>query len=275
MKKARRQELRSNELSIYLQQVYDAASRNANYVIGGVVVVAAILIIGFVLQSNKRAARQTAWNDYYAVREKSSRYSADQPDQKPDAIITEVRRLADKHKSDSELGPRFMELEVDIAYRQAMITSPTAEREKRLALLKEARSAATQLLDRYAAQPEVAHRARMTLAAVEESLFLMGDGSLETVRKLYQSVLDASPNPFASEAKKQLDSLAKRTEKLELVATRPAEPPASQATGATQPAPPSLLNPPPPPPSAPAETPPAAEPAPEPEPPSAENTPEQ
>ncbi|HOW71247.1 MAG TPA: hypothetical protein PKY77_11650 [Phycisphaerae bacterium] len=227
MKKARRQELRTNELSIYLQQIYDTAARNANYVIGGAVAVVAILIIGFLIQSNRQAARQSAWSDYYSLRDKSQQYLGDKPDQQ-DSFINEVRTLAERHKSDRELGPRVMELEVDVAYIQAMNASPITERAKRLTLLKQARTAATQILDRYASQPEVAHRGRMTLAAIEESLLLMGEGSLETTRKLYQSVLDAGPNAFVPEAKKQLESLADRTARLELVATRPAEPPASQ-----------------------------------------------
>lgn len=255
MKKARRQELRTNELSIFLHQVYDSASRNANYVIGGAVAVVAILVICFAVYNSKQTARQTAWNDYYSLREKSFRSMDDKPNQKAE-LIDEVRKLSEQHRSDGELGARFMELAVDIAYGQALRASPTTERERRLTLLKEAKSAAAQILEHYASQSDVAPRTRMALASIEESLVLMGEGNLDTVRKLYQAVLDASPNPFVSQAKRQLETLDKRTTKLELVATRPAEPPATQAVGASLPTPPIAPAPPPPAPEpAPATTP--------------------
>ncbi len=46
MKQARRKELKTNELSIYLQQIQEAVVRHSNYIIGGIVVVGLVVYFG-------------------------------------------------------------------------------------------------------------------------------------------------------------------------------------------------------------------------------------
>ena len=53
MKQTRRKELKTNELSVYLQQIYEAAVRNATYLVGGVVVVVIVLVVALLTQRNR------------------------------------------------------------------------------------------------------------------------------------------------------------------------------------------------------------------------------
>lgn len=253
MKQTRRKELKTNELSIYLQQLYETARRNSSYLIGGAVIVAAILIVIMLVQRNIQAKQQATWTTYYNLRDEKDL-------NKPD-MMEQVRKLVEDNRDDGVLGPRALELQGDLACRLAMQVKNVSEQEKQIDLLKDAQNAYEQALSRFGNDTEVAARIRMSLASVMESLLVKGQGDKDAIAKLYQAVADTPDCPFKTDAKKRLETLTERLVKLEIVATRPAEPPASQPATMTippisvKPVTPAVPPPPPAPASAPASAP--------------------
>ncbi len=220
MKQTRRKELKTNELSAYLQQIYQSAGRHSNLIIGGVVVVVLILVAGLLVQRNRHVARQTAWNTYYSIRDRSAVVTPE--------LIEEARQLAEDSRNLGDLGPRAMELHADLNYSLAMSLQGEPDRTKQL--FKEAKGIYEQALALFGAQPGVAARVRMGLAPVEESLLVAGEGDVERIRKLYQQVIDDEVTGFGADAREQLATLDERLAHLEIVATRPADAAAAQAT---------------------------------------------
>lgn len=264
MKKTRRQELKTNQLSIYLQQIGEALQRNANYVIAGVVAVALILAVGWMIQRHRANVQQAAWERYYSIRDRSAIPTTQ--------LAEEVDALAAEMEGNVGLGPRTLELKGDIAYARAMTLPANADSAQRKELLQVAETAYQKVLSQFGSEADVAARARMSLAAARESLLVLGEGNPEDIRKLYLEVLNSPNSSFATDAQAQLDSLTKRMAELRIVASRPAETQTS-LTPLVTPPPPSAATPPAPAPAptpAPTpETPPAtpetpAEPTPEP-----------
>ncbi len=232
MKHARRKELKTNELSILLQQIYEGGQRHANYIIGGVVIVVLVLVIGIVVVRSRHQATQAGWRSYQEIRE------AKQLDA---ALLDRARALAAEYGDESGLGPLAVQLHGDVAYDAAMEQSPLDAESKRLELLKEAKSVYERLIDRYAAtEPIVADRARMSLAGVEESLVLAGEGKRGDVEALYKALIEGETSPYKRQAQTLLDTLDGRLKQIEIVATRPAPdppPPLPMPPSATKPAP--------------------------------------
>jgi len=241
MKQARRKELKTNELSVYLQQVYETASRNATYIIGGVVVVVLVLVIGLMVRRNRLVARQDAWRTYYSIRDQSAVVTPE--------LIDQARNLGASHGSDDDLGPRVSQLRADLAYALAITLSPIEQKERRTELFNEAKAAYEQMIHQFGSRPNVVARARMSLAAVEESLALAGQGDRAAVRRLYQDMIDAPVSVFQADAEARLDSLDERLTRLPIIATRPAQAPiiatrpAQAPIIATRPAEPAVTQP--------------------------------
>jgi len=245
MKKSRRKELKTNILSVYLQQIYEAAARNATYLIGGFVVLVLVLVIGLVVQRNRHRALQEAWRQYYELRQQDVRLRPD--------VLNRTRSLASEYSEDADLGPMALKLQADQCYQLGLSLSESRERSRRLELMKEAKETYERLIRQFASRPDVVAVARMSLAAVEESLVLAGESDITAVRDCYQQLIDGKPNPYQQLARDQLEDLDKRIESLEIVATRPAE--TTRPAEATRPA--ETTRPaegPPPPASAPAST---------------------
>jgi len=215
MKQARRKELKTNELSVYLQQCYDMAARNSSYIIGGVVIVVLVLIVGLMVRRNRLAAEQDAWRAYYNIREQSSTVTPE--------LVDQARLLAAEHGSERQLGPRVLQLKGDLVYASAMVLSPNREQQRRLELFNEAKATYEQEIDQFGSKPDIVAKARMSLAAVEESLAIAGQVDGSAARTLYQEVVDSGPNAFQAEAEEKLNSLEERLAKLPIVASRPAE----------------------------------------------------
>lgn len=227
MKQTRRKELKTNELSIYLQQIRDTAIQNSNYIIGGLVVVVIILIVGLSVQRSRVKAEADRWLEFTNIQNAMSQGSGDPMDR--------AKALADLTTSDKKLGPRALDLYGDMLREKAMSISPTDQAPERAQLLEQAKSAYEKLIQTYSSQSEVVLEARMKLAALAETQYVDGKGDIEPARQQYQEVLKNPNNAFATAAQQQLDSLAKRTKRLQIVASRPAESaPAAAAT--TQPA---------------------------------------
>ncbi len=227
MKHTRRKELKTNELSVYLQQIYEAAARNATYLIGGVVVVVLVLVIGLLVQRNRNRAELDAWNSYSEIR--SGDVVSDP------ALLDRARGLAAGYGDNSDLGPLVLELQASLGHQRSLSTTRPVENAPEIKLLKEARGSYERLLEKFGQRADVAARARMSLASVEETLLVAGQGNIQTVRKHYQQVIDAEPNPYQDIARDLLANLEERVARLEIVA--PAELPASEPAATTKPAP--------------------------------------
>lgn len=238
MKQSRRQELKTNELSIYLQQIYDFLARNSTYVIGGLVVVALIIVVGTMNARSQRAARVDALNRLSSIQTSDGARDI--------KVLDEIKDLAASYGSDDGLGPEIRDMQATLAHQLALNLTTDADKNQRADLLKEARSACEQAIRDFRSRPEVVARAHFTSAGVEETLFIDGQNSwseeerkekMAAIRSLYQKVIDATANPYQQLAKEQLDSLEKRLARLEIVATRPADtaPAATTRPAATKP----------------------------------------
>jgi hypothetical protein len=225
MKQTRRQELKTNELSVYLQQIVESARRNANYLIGGAVVVVVILTIGLLIRRSQQREMANAWTTYEELRRKDVTIEP--------ALRERAMDLVAAHEMDEDLGPLVLQLGARMNYELSLTLTGEEQQDRRLELINEAKRLCDTMLERYGDQGDVTARAAMGLAAIEESLLTMGRGERERVRQLYQMVIDGKPNPFKPLAESQLASLDERLEPIQIVATRPA----SALLAETRPAP--------------------------------------
>jgi hypothetical protein len=210
MKQARRKELRTNDLIVYLQQLSDAAQKNATYLIGGLVAVVAILVILLLVKQRTHRAEQAAWDAYYTL-------SAQSVVQNPE-VLDQARALADAHIDDGQLGPLAIQLEADFAYNLA---TSSDDKERRIKLFKESRDSYQKLLDRYGSREDVAARAKYALAGIEVSLAIHGAGDKEKARQYYKELADGN-SPFKQLATFELSQLDQALRPIQIVASRPA-----------------------------------------------------
>ena len=221
MKQSRRHELKTNELSVFLQQVYASAKKNLNYVVGGIVVVAVILVIGLYMRSHQEAAADKAWNDYTDLMRQ-----AHEVDKKPE-LLQRAATLAAEQEGKGDLGRRTAKLVADMDLDLAMNLDPVKDKAKRLDLLKDARSRYEGIMQRYSDQPATVDAARYFLAKVEESLLVAGESTKDKVLALYEPLAKATNGPYKELAAQQIKTLDERIQPIQIVATRPAEPPAT------------------------------------------------
>lgn len=217
MKQSRRKELKTNELSVYLNQLYEAAQRNASYLIGGVVVVVVVLVVGLLVQRSRHRAEADAWNSYNTIRRGDVTTDP--------ALLDNVQTLVAEYGDHADLGPLVLELQGRLAHQLALSMSEDENKQERVRLLKQARDAYRQELDTFGERLDIGDRVRMSLAAVEESLYVEGESEIDTIRQLYGDVVDRDDSPFRETAQGLLDELETRLSPVELVATRPAETP--------------------------------------------------
>jgi hypothetical protein len=228
MKQSRRKELKTNELGIWLNDLYDSAQRNANYLLGALLVVVLLVVGTMVVRHNRMAKVQSAWNAYYDLR------NADLT-KDPDAL-NRARELAQTWAGDSDLGPYALQLSGDMAYNLALDLPDPKDKDTRIQRLKQAKSSYEQMLSNYASVSDVSNAARMSLAAVEESLVVEGQGDTKQIRELYEKVIAAKPNVFANVAEQDLKTLDERLKPLQIIATRPAEAVATAPSATSGPA---------------------------------------
>ncbi len=227
MRKSRRQELKTNVLSVKLQEAYAWIQRNSSYLTAGVVAVVAILIVAMVVQRNRQAAIDRAERTYLEIQ---SGNVVEKPD-----LVDQAGRLADEQGLESPLGVRAAELQANLAYQLGM-TAGLQDRETMVSRLKQAKGIYEHLLAQKPAHASAASW-RMGLAATEESLFIAdAGGSKEAIRKLYQDVIDGPTSSFQVLAKEKLESLDARLARLTIVATQPASAPAPMIIPTTSPA---------------------------------------
>ena len=224
MKQSRRHELKTNELSVLLKQMYEKLQQYANYLIVGLVAAVVVLIMIFIMQHNRIAAQQLAWQTYSDLRRGDVI--------RDPGLIDQAAALAAERAGDAVLEPLAMELEADLAYQLAVGPESKLNDEEKTQRLETAKQRYEQVLSQFPSSTEATARIQMGLAATEESLFTFGRSKLETIRSLYQKVLDAEPNAFQAAAAKQLETLEQRTQELQIIATRPAEAPAPATTPA-------------------------------------------
>jgi hypothetical protein len=229
MKQARRKELKTNELSLYLQQIRDAAARNSSYIIGGVVLVVLILMIGLYVQSSRHEAEAARWAEYREIQKEAA------TEVKPETL-DRAESLAQQTAGDPKLGPDARELHASLAYRRALETSPVSNLDDYVRLLNEAKASYQTMIDQYASRADVVARGRMGLATTLESLAVVNKAEISDVAKQYRQVAESGDATWAETAKSRLDTLPERTKPLQIVATRPAEPVETAPAPATLPA---------------------------------------
>jgi len=222
MKQTRRKELKTNELSLYLQQIRESAVQYSNYIIGALVVVVIILIIGLSVQRSRVKAETDRWREFRDIQTAVAQNEGDP--------ASRASALADQTAGDAKLGPLAMGLYGDILREKAMTLSPVVKNPERDQLLEKARGVYEKMIQTYSNRPEVVSEARMKLASVAESLYVDGKGDLELARKQYEEVIKNPQSAFRDVAQRQLDTLAERTQRLEIVASRPAESAPAPAT---------------------------------------------
>lgn len=224
MKPSRRHELKTNELSVFLQQTYASAKQNRNYVIGGVVLVVGILIVGYYVQSRRHQSRDAAWDELRAVQSEIGKPSLE--------VLNRAKDLASAQAGSSDLGARTATLVGDVAYELALTEDMVKQPAKQLELLREARKQYESVIKDCADQAEEVAAARYRLAKTEESLIAFGEGTKAAVLAQYEILAKAEHGTFKLLAEQAMETLDERLQPLKLVATRPAETPATQPTTA-------------------------------------------
>lgn len=229
MKQARKKELKTNELSIYLQQIQEAVVRHANYIIGGVVAVVLILMIGLYVQSSRHQTENARWNELTEIKEAAA------TEIKPETL-DRAERLADETGNHPYLGPETRELVADLAYQKALQTSPVSNAAEYENLLKKAQASYQTLARSYASRPDIVARAKLGLASTYESLSVVGKADIAEAKKQYEEVAKSDNETYSAIAQSRLDTLPERTKPLKIVATLPAEPVETAPAAATGPA---------------------------------------
>lgn len=229
MKQSRRQELKTNELSVYLQQLYASAVKNANYLIGGLLAAVLILVIAIYVRNQRQQSRAEAWDRYFTLQGVPAT-------QKADETLKQVRDFAQEQKGDSDLGGRASNLIGEKLWEQAMFLDPVKDAQKRTDLFKQARDQYKKTIEQHGDQPVVVAHARISLASILESLYLSGNATKDEIRSQYQQLVQTG-GLYHQQAAERLADLDERLQPLKLVDTRPAEEPATRpATTTTRPA---------------------------------------
>ncbi len=218
MKQTRRQELKTNTLSVHLARIYENAQAYSSYITSGLVVVLLVIVVGAYVRHSRQVATQTGWKRFYEIADPSADAGGEVD------LITKAERLADEYAGHRQIGFAARELQADLTYEEAMKLSPTGgDRARRVELLKSARRIYQELLDAHGREPMAAARLRMSLAACIENLVLLDEARVEEAQTLYQQVAADPASPFKPLAEKMAQTLAARIAPLTIVATRPAE----------------------------------------------------
>jgi hypothetical protein len=213
MKQARRKELKTNELSVQLQNLYASVERNSTLIIAVVLAFVAIFVICLLIYQRRENNRQAGWAAYHDLQTKDPSTSRD--------ALDNARQLASTWGSDRSLGPAVLALKGTMEHRLAMSLPDPQSKDQKIQLLKEASGTYKELLDRFGDSSQVKAQALMSLAGLEESLAILGQGSPEKVRQYYQDLV-SEPNTYTQFAKQNLAQLDERLKPIQIIATRPA-----------------------------------------------------
>jgi len=228
MKQQRRHELKTNDLSVYLKEVYEAIQRNSRYIVGGLVVVVVVIVIGLVTQRNRMAAETAAWEEY----DKLLRGDVTTDP----TLLDSTRKLTEQYADDGRLGPSVLSLRGNMLYTSALSLTAPDQKADRVERLEQARTVFNDLLQRFGTRQNVKAEARLMLAKIEESLIIEGEGNVDVVRAIYQELKNSETGLYATQAEQRLASLDERLTPLKIVET-PATKPAPAEEPTTAPAP--------------------------------------
>lgn len=212
MKKSRRQELKTNELSVYLQQGYEFIRKNATYLIGGTVIVVLILVVSMVNLRGTRRARAEAYQVDTELRFEDP----------TDEVLDRAREHATAFSKDATLAVRVRETYASKATQKALMLSEATERERKIELLKEALSVHEGIVRDFGNRADAVARAKWSIATISDSLAALGEMAPQQVRALYEAVADSATSPYRGAARDILDGFDVRFEELKVVTTRPA-----------------------------------------------------
>jgi hypothetical protein len=234
MKQSRRQELRTNELSIKLQELYEKANRYSTHILVVVLALLVIVLVTNYLRSRQAATLQQASEELSDVR------GLDVTSEEDNAL-ERARQLVEAYGDTDRVGPQARDLLGRMVYQKAMLMNPRTEKETYVKLLKEAEETYQGLIAAYATDPMAVAEARMMLAKINESLAVVGERDSERVRELYASLADNEAGIYKSLAEEALASLDERLKPLRLVEpgspeTQPARTPIAPDEPETAPA---------------------------------------
>ena len=190
MKAERRHELQHNELADWLAKAIERAKPYSRAIVG-VALAATVLLITYVVLSNRSETRQTsAWNQYYKAINAPS----------PEGVQADLEAVADAHKktvaghwaqvalADLQLGEGINDFFRDKSAAKKKLTSAIEHYGEVVSLAED---------------PLLVARARYGLARAQESL-----GKLDDARETYKQIVQApGTNAYAAVAKLRLDDL--------------------------------------------------------------------
>ncbi len=205
MKTKRRQELKSNDLAIYLQELREFVRANSSKIIMiGVVAVCLVAVIGFRVHSSS-VSLENSWQAYQNVARAS--YT---PDPENAEWLEDTRRQWEAVVESS--GDRSFKAQaiwgyIDFCQRQFLSTRDSATKTR---LLEIAERHCRLLMDRYASNPAMHAAALRALASVEENRYVLdGDAAhKERARQHLEEIRDTAAftgTPFQDDALTRLN----------------------------------------------------------------------
>lgn len=210
MKQSRRQELKTNELSMKLQELYQKASRYSTHIL--VVVLALVVIV--LVTNYTRGQRATQLEDASAALLEASRLN---PMEEEDNALARARQLVAEYGELEHVGLQARDLLGRMAFQRAQLLNPLEEKDEHVELLKEAQRVYEAIITKHADNAKVVAEARMMLAKINESLVVAGEGDADQVREIYAKLIENESGTFRPLAEEALATLDERLAPLRLV----------------------------------------------------------
>ena len=203
-----------------LKQIGEAAQQNANYILGGVVVVALVLVIGLMVQRRQAEASARVWSEINEIRNAA-------PEERPQRL-DQARALADEYGDDKSMGPEVLSLYGQLLYNKALDLTDPEDKSQRVDALKQAKGVFERMIANFAQRKNVLDPTRMMLASIEESLVIAGEGDRGRIETLYKKVIDGGNELYTEQAESLLKDLDDRLTPITIVEAPPEPEPAPQ-----------------------------------------------
>ncbi len=210
MKQSRRHELKTNELSLKLKELYEKANRYSTHILVAVLALLVVVVATNYMRTSRQSELEEASRELAAIRQLD-------PQSEEDDALARARSAAAKYGDLPGVGFNARDLYGRMAYQTATLLNPLDDSEEVVKLLKEAESVYTDATAELADEPVHLGQARLMLAKVKESLLIMGEGDKEAVRDLYAKLSEENSTVFKPIAEEALASLDERLIELKFV----------------------------------------------------------
>jgi len=221
MKATRRQELKTNDLAAYIQQLRDYLREHGTRVIViGVLLIVAVATVLYITQSRAQMLNN-GWNAYYnALRSETDRTK---PQSTEDSILQWERVIATY--DNSQIRAQAYWALVDLCMRRVADETDSSSRKK---LLDKTEANCKVILKEYSSNVTLYASALNTLAAIEQDRFLYDPNhNLEhktKAREYLQRILEDDVflgSPFRTEVRVRLDDFDRLWTAVELAEDKP------------------------------------------------------